>query len=96
MLRRTVSEAQLVSFADEMQQFCDVMQQRLEDVATQLRQLDEVWDGVAFDAFVQRLQQWQVWAKDMGDDVRAMHRNAHIAHRNYTHNDDVNTSMWSG
>jgi hypothetical protein len=32
----------------------------------------------------------------MSEVVFDMHLNAHIAHRNYVHNAEVNTAMWGG
>jgi uncharacterized protein YukE len=96
MARRTVKESELVQLADDMKQFCDVMAHRLDKVADELRQLDETWEGVAFDAFLERLHYWQTWATEMGEVVGGMQRNAHIAHHNYLHNAQVNTAMWTG
>ena len=55
MARRTVNEPALLEMATQMQQFCDVMVQRLDEVVDELRRLDETWSGVAFEAFLQRL-----------------------------------------
>ena len=95
MARRTVNEPALLEMATQMQQFCDALVQRLEEVVDELRRLDETWSGVAFDAFLQRLTHWQAWAREMGEVVAAMQRNAHTVHRNYAHNNAVNTAMWT-
>ncbi|WP_165796289.1 WXG100 family type VII secretion target [Mycobacterium ahvazicum] len=96
MARRTVNEAELVDAADALRQFCQTMKDRLNEVATDLKGLQQTWDGVGFDAFLERLQHWQRWADEMSEVVFDMHLNAHIAHRNYVHNAEVNTAMWGG
>jgi WXG100 family type VII secretion target len=96
MARRTVDQAALVEMAGQMQQFCDVMVHRLDDVVRELRRLEDTWGGVAFEAFLERLEHWHQWATEMGEVVDGMQRNAHIAHRNYAHNSAVNTAMWGG
>lgn len=96
MARRTVDQAALLEMAGQMKQFCDVMEHRIDEVVDELRRLDESWSGVAFQAFLERLAHWQQWAAEMGEVVDGMQRNAHIAHRNYTHNSQVNTAMWGG
>jgi uncharacterized protein YukE len=94
--RRTVNEPELVDAADAMRQFCVVMKDRLDKVASDLQGLQRNWDGIAFDAFLERVHHWQRWADDMSEAVFDMHVNAHIAYRNYTHNAEVNTAMWGG
>lgn len=96
MARRTVDEAELVDAADAMRQFCLVMKDRLDEVAADLKGLQRNWEGVAFDAFLERVQRWQRWADETSELVFDMHLNAHIAHRNYVHNAEVNTAMWGG
>jgi WXG100 family type VII secretion target len=94
--RRTVNEAELVDAADALRQFCQTMKDRLNEVTTDLKGLQQTWEGVGFDAFLERLQHWQQWADEMSEVVFDMHLNAHIAHRNYVHNAEVNTAMWGG
>src|SRR6202012_1717921 len=53
--RRTVNEAELVDAADAMRQFCQVMKDRLNEVATDLKGLQHSWEGVGFDAFLERV-----------------------------------------
>ncbi|WP_156673420.1 WXG100 family type VII secretion target [Mycobacterium sp. E3251] len=96
MARRTVNEAELVDAADAMRQFCLTMKERLSDVAKDLQGLQGTWEGVGFDVFLERVQHWQRWADEASELVFDMHLNAHIAHRNYTHNAEVNTAMWGG
>lgn len=96
MARRTVNENELVDAADAMRQFCLVMKDRLNGIATELLGLQHNWEGVAFEAFLERVQHWQGWADEMSEVVFDMHLNAHIAHRNYVHNAEVNTAMWGG
>ncbi len=79
-----------------MRQFCLVMKHRLAEVAHDLKGLQRSWEGVAFDAFVERVQHWQQWADEVSVVVFDMHLNAHVAHRNYVHNAQVNTEMWGG
>jgi WXG100 family type VII secretion target len=94
--RRTVNEAELVDAADALRQFCQTMKDRLNEVTTDLKGLQQTWEGVGFDAFLERLQHWQQWSDEMSEVVFDMHLNAHIAHRNYVHNAEVNTAMWGG
>lgn len=96
MARRTVNEDQLVDAADAMRQFCLVMKERLAEVAADLKGLQRTWEGVAFDAFLERLQQWQRWADETGELVFDMHLNAHVAQHNYVHNAEINSAMWGG
>jgi WXG100 family type VII secretion target len=96
MARRTVKEGELVDAADEMRQFCLTMRDQLAEVANDLKGLQRSWEGMAFDAFVERVLRWQQWADEMSEVVFDMHLNAHIAHRNYVHNAQVNTEMWGG
>ncbi|OBH20921.1 hypothetical protein EHH44_08585 [Mycolicibacter terrae] len=96
MVRRTVSEEELLDAADAMRQFCGVMKHRLDAVAEGLNGLQHDWAGIAFDAFLDTVHGWQRWADDMNELVSAMQRNAQIAHHNYTHNAQVNTAMWGG
>lgn len=96
MVRRTVSEEELVDAAHAMRQFCGVMKHRLDGVADGLKGLQRDWDGVAFQAFLDRVHGWQRWADEMNELLSTMERNAHIAHRNYTDNAQINTAMWGG
>lgn len=96
MARRTVDQDVLVDMAGQMQQFCGIMTERLDDVVDELRKLEATWGGVAFQAFLERLEHWHRWATEMAEVVDGMQRNAHIAHQNYSHNSAVNTTMWGG
>lgn len=96
MVRRTVSEEDLLDAADAMRQFCGIMKSRLDGVADGLQGLQHDWDGIAFDAFLDKVHGWQRWADEVNELVSTMQRNAQIAHRNYTHNAEVNTAMWGG
>jgi WXG100 family type VII secretion target len=96
MVRRTVQEGELLDVADELHRFCTLMSARLDSVAAGLTSLRDDWEGIAFDAFLERVHGWQQWAEEMTDAVSDMKRNAHIAHGNYEHNAEVNTSMWGG
>lgn len=96
MVRRTVSEEELVDAAHAMRQFCGIMKHRLDGVADGLKGLQRDWDGIAFEAFLDRVHGWQRWADEMNELLTTMELNAHIAHRNYTDNAEINTAMWGG
>ena len=96
MVRRKVSEEELLDAAHAMQQFCGIMKHRLDGVADGLKGLQHDWAGIAFDTFLDTVHGWQRWADDMNEVLSTMERNAHTAHRNYTHNAEVNTAMWGG
>lgn len=94
MVRRTVNEAELVDVADTMHRFVTDMDSELEQVANGLESLQETWGGMAFDAFIGTVAEWQQWAKEMGEKVGTMRRNAHIAYHNYMEVARINSEMW--
>lgn len=93
--RMLVTFAELANAAQTIQQTSTSLNQKLEDLKSQLRPIVESWQGAAAQNYQVQQQKWDQSQTDLNTVLQAIGKAVEQAHDAYSATEDANAKAWN-